>query len=509
MINWHRLLVLAHRYIGIGLGLLFVVWFVSAFVIMYTGGMPSLTDAERLQHQTNLQLFEVRVTPQHAQLLTQRSDAPVLRMVMGRPAYQYAAGRGPTVFADDGSFLRQNQVSSRDIVAGFFDIDTDLVERVGRVDEVDQWTLTIRNELPLEKFVLNDADRTEVYVSQQRGQVVLETTARDRFLAWIGAIPHWLYFTSMRAHTETWSATVIILSGVGTVMAVLGIVLIFTQWLRVRPFRLTDAIPYKGLMRWHYIAGLLFGLVTLTWVFSGLLSMDPYRVYERPMLALPSDALQDGVLDLDAFNAVTSMEVGTALAGLSSGRNLKEVRFKRSLGQEYYELLVSDEESSWGFTTLFIDAATLEPKTEFYSPQQIVERVQAVVTGYEVTESRELSSYGSYYYSRPNGDYATPPLPALEMRFDDPGGTWVYADLFKGELVYRIHRVGRVQRWLYNGLHSLNFRFWYANRPIWDIGVIVLLTGGLTLCGLGTFLGFRRMYRNLMRWFRNRAVASQ
>ena len=86
MINWHRLLVLAHRYIGIGLGLLFVVWFVSAFVIMYTGGMPSLTDAERLQHQTNLQLFEVRVTPQHAQLLTQRSDAPVLRMVMGRPA---------------------------------------------------------------------------------------------------------------------------------------------------------------------------------------------------------------------------------------------------------------------------------------------------------------------------------------------------------------------------------------------------------------------------------------
>ena len=29
-------------------------------------------------------------------------------------------------------------------------------------------------------------------------------------------------------------------------------------------------------MRWHHYAGLIFGVVTTTWIFSGLLSMDPW-----------------------------------------------------------------------------------------------------------------------------------------------------------------------------------------------------------------------------------------
>ena len=34
--------------------------------------------------------------------------------------------------------------------------------------------------------------------------------------------------------------------------------------------------PYPGWLRWHHYAGLLFGVVTFTWTFSGLLSMDPF-----------------------------------------------------------------------------------------------------------------------------------------------------------------------------------------------------------------------------------------
>jgi hypothetical protein len=32
---------------------------------------------------------------------------------------------------------------------------------------------------------------------------------------------------------------------------------------------------YVGWMRWHYVTGAVFGVLTLTWVFSGWLSMDP------------------------------------------------------------------------------------------------------------------------------------------------------------------------------------------------------------------------------------------
>ena len=36
----------------------------------------------------------------------------------------------------------------------------------------------------------------------------------------------------------------------------------------------------------------------------------------------------------------------------------------------------------------------------------------------------------------------------------------------------------RLLRWLYQGLHSLDFPFLYFERPLWDIVVIVLSIGG-------------------------------
>ena len=38
--------------------------------------------------------------------------------------------------------------------------------------------------------------------------------------------------------------------------------------------------PYRGWFYWHHIAGLLFGIVTMTWAFSGLLSMNPWGFLE-------------------------------------------------------------------------------------------------------------------------------------------------------------------------------------------------------------------------------------
>ena len=65
----------------------------------------------------------------------------------------------------------------------------------------------------------------------------------------------------------------------------------------------------------------------------------------------------------------------------------------------------------------------------------------------------------------------------LRVKFDDPLETWVYVDPELGQIVASIHRLHRVERWLYNGLHSLDFGFWYDRRPLWDIGMILLELG--------------------------------
>ncbi len=52
---------------------------------------------------------------------------------------------------------------------------------------------------------------------------------------------------------------------------------------------------------------------------------------------------------------------------------------------------------------------------------------------------------------------------------------------------------------VFNGLHSLDFAFWYDRRPLWDVGLIVLMLGGLASTGIGVWLGAGRIRRALAR----------
>ena len=60
-----KLIILLHRYLGIALALIFVLWFASGFAIIYTGGMPTLTENERLTRLPDLNLESISVTPFH------------------------------------------------------------------------------------------------------------------------------------------------------------------------------------------------------------------------------------------------------------------------------------------------------------------------------------------------------------------------------------------------------------------------------------------------------------
>ena len=50
MSRFRTVVILTHRYLGIPLSFVFVIWLASGIVMMYAGGMPSLTPAARLAH---------------------------------------------------------------------------------------------------------------------------------------------------------------------------------------------------------------------------------------------------------------------------------------------------------------------------------------------------------------------------------------------------------------------------------------------------------------------------
>ncbi len=122
----------------------------------------------------------------------------------------------------------------------------------------------------------------------------------------------------------------------------------------------------------------------------------------------------------------------------------------------------------------------------------------AAMPGVDVEDSTWLEDYDAYYYDR----RGTRPLPVLRVRFDDPQQTWLYLDPGRGAIVLKEERLTRLNRWLYHGLHSLDFPFLYAKRPLWDIVVILLSVGGIVLSVTTVSQSWRRLRRHARRFDR-------
>ena len=523
---FRRAVILSHRYLGIVLSLLVIMWFATGITMMYWGGMPRVTPELRLERLDPVDFARVRLTPAEA-LARAELDTPgrvTLVTLLDRPAYRFGSRDSTVVFADTGDVLDELSLEqAQDVAASFTRMPASQVHHVRTLYEVDQWTLQSR--LPLQKFRVDDEAGTEVYVQPSTGDVAMLTTRSSRGWAWVSTIPHWMYFTALRTNQPLWYRLVVWTSALACVLAVLGLVLGVTQ-LRPRAFRLkadatnrsrlSTAIPYAGAMRWHYISGVVFGVFTLTFAFSGLVSMEPWEWTNAPGLELPRNVLTGGPLDLSPFTAHPPAEWDQVLGN----RPAKEVEFARMLDQPYYVVRSSAVERDEGDrerlhqpypirhariedNRVLIAADTFTARRGLFDQAALVERVRAAAPGARVVESELLSEYDAYYYSR----VGQVPLPAVRIKFDDPAETWVYVDPSLSQVVTAINRWGRVERWVYHGLHSLDFPYLYNSRPSWDIVMIVVCLGGLTSSGIGFVLGLRRMRGSVARTLRVREAS--
>ena len=506
-------LIAIHRYLGIALSLLFVVWFISGIGMMFAGGMPTLSLQERLQRESSIDLARIKLTPAEAERAANEGsgdEGPFtggrasIRTLLDRPVYRV---NGRLVFADNGEVLNSiDEATAKQIAGRFMNVPAGEMQYT-LLTSRDQWTLT-GLELPLHKIGLEDG--TQLYISTETGEVVQKTTRGSRALAWVAAIPHWFYFTSLRENQPLWYRVVCWTAGIGCVLALAGVALSFTQLKIKRPFklsRISSYIPYAGWMRWHYIVGSVFGILTFTWVFSGLLSMEPFAWLTGPTLdGNLRSALTGGSVDATEFPVIDAEN----WKRLIPDRQVKEIDYTRIQGDPYFVVRTSPETvddsrdrphqpyySQTGVdpTRVLIHAKTMQVRSEPFSADSLMSRVRETWPDVRVLESSMLTRYDSYYYSR-DGQR---PLPVLRVKFDDPVQTWIYIDATMSQQVAAIHRLDRFERWIYNGFHSLDFSFWYYNTPVWFTGVILLSLGGTAVSVLGMYLGFVRMGRGTRR----------
>jgi hypothetical protein len=472
-----------HRWMGVCLCVPFLVWFLSGFVLMYCD-YPAVSEQTRFEHLSPLKNNTVRISPAEAAARAgvSQPDEARLSSILSRPVYRFRSSGGiAVVYADSGEvFHGFQEEQARQMGAAWPHLHPEDARLESRqIQEDDQWTVQqhYRMYRPLWKFSWPDGEET--YVSDVSGEVVQYTTRHSRLGAYFGAIPHWIYITQLRRRAATWSRVVILISAAGTIVTFLGLVIGLWMYSPSKRYRFRGSpshIPYSGQVRWHMVLGLTFGFVTFTWILSGLFSMDPIRWPEN----LIEEKIEQQLVGAN-WNGSDFAGVSSALSKLQQYLQPRELVLTYLKGKPTYLALESPTE-----TALLTDGSSAQTLLDEQSLKSIVAQA---AQPYSIIESRLITHYDAYYFDRNNQLR----LPALFVRLDDPQQSILYLDLYSGRVARSYSRWERLDRWLYEGLHDFDIPWLYRHRPLWDIIVIVCLSGGVWQSVTGIVIAARRV----------------
>ncbi|QHJ01210.1 hypothetical protein GT347_26410 [Xylophilus rhododendri] len=475
-------LVWLHKWLGVTLALLFLMWFLSGLVLYFVP-FPNLGQAERLAALPELPASgPALMTAQEAASRNGlRFSEARLGMLDGRPVWRLLAG-SPAVWTvvdavDASRVAPLDAAHARTVAEAFSGRHAVGAEPIDR----DQWTVPqgLNPYRPLFKIALDGDDGLELYVSAGAAEVVRDTRRAERFWNWVGAVPHWIYPTVLRQFPLAWNRTVVWLSIPGVVLAASGLALGVWQLFLNR----SRWIPYRKFwMRWHHIAGLAAGVVTLSWIFSGLMSMNPFDVFSPRGATAAERGAWAGA------PAVATLRPDEALA-VARGHGLaaRELELLQVGGHAWYRL--RDAEDSW----LLPADANAPAEAVRALPDALLQPLMSSLRPRARTPQIErLSAYDDLYYSRdPQSAEArfNRPLPVWRLAW--PDGVTIYADPASARLLLRVDDSGRWQRLFYNGLHSFDFAPLMARPWLRHLLVVGFSLLGTALCLTSCVIAWR------------------
>lgn len=494
-----KLVIFVHKWLGVALALFFLMWFVSG-VVLYFVPFPSLTQAERLAPLPPLQLPNgcclaapeavqragLRASGAGEARLGMLGDVPVWRLQATSADHDSRKGAGApgprwhTVDARTGVLIAPLTTAQAATVAEAFSgrraIATEWVER-------DQWTVPQGLDVhrPLVKVLMDSDDGLELYVSPGAAEVVRDTRRAERFWNWLGAVPHWIYPTVLRQFPKAWHHVVVWLSIPSVVLAATGIVLGIWQLFLNRQ----RWIPYRKFwMRWHHILGLVAAVFTLTWMFSGLMSMNPFGVFTGRAADPQARTQWAGEAPITTRGPAEAV----ALA-MAEGLVPLEVDTLRIAGQVWYRVRGQGE----GVVQRLVRADGPDAAVAAAVPNAtVLAALQGLRPGVPPLAIELLTQYDGLYYAR-HHDASTSfsrPLPIWRAHWADDEVT-VYADAASARIVMRADATTPWQRVLYNGLHSLDFAPLMARPALRTTLIVGLSLLGVALCVTSCVVAWR------------------
>lgn len=534
-----RWILLGHRWLGIGTCLLFFLWFLSGVVMMYVGH-PKLTWQERLEHLPPLKASQSLLSPadafRQAGIHGTVTDLRLANARAGQPVYiaQVRPDSKPapdaprpephlvaldartgtllpptdpaTALASAQVYLEQGGLSHpssssalpassprQPSPAGAQDTPGKPLYQGITVEDAHTHSAAMDLHRPLHKVLLPDAEQTLLYISGTTGEVVRDAPRLERGFNYLGAWLHWLYL--FRDTAIDWTDLIIWLSIIGTVATLSGFLAGIIRWRFSRPYRSGSRSPFApGALRWHHILGLVFALTTFTWIFSGLMSMNPWDIFEADESII--DARRISNPDTQPSRAIATPQA------LLASTPVRELQWHTLLDKARVKAIrAHDVPPGSTDQPVLLSARSGKPYT--LEPERLRSALFTLQAGYP-PRIDILQQDDFYYYSRTEhtmtGGRKPHPLPIWRVRYDDPNQTWLHIDPATGQVLNELDSYQRTERWLFALLHSWDWLPLLQNRPLWDIVMLVLAAGGLALSATGIWIAGHRLHIKTRRW---------
>src|SRR6185503_3546622 len=142
-------LIFLHRWVGIALCVVFLLWFPSGIGMMYWG-FPEVSAGDRLDHSPKLDPAKILLSPEEAAEKAGMQANPAqmrLNSFDGRPVYRFGGGGrggrggGRIIYADTGEEQTDVNDAMLDRIASAWAKHPIAEAKKISVEEVDQWTV--------------------------------------------------------------------------------------------------------------------------------------------------------------------------------------------------------------------------------------------------------------------------------------------------------------------------------------------------------------------------------
>lgn len=477
-----------HKILGLPLSIIFLVWFISGTVMIFTGSFPR---AGREVPADKAPSLSSGLPSADSILRASRLEGGSLREVsshLGRPIATIARrDTSVSLYLDDMTTVGAFEESQRDRIITQWCASP--VERIDTLHDVDIWIPfeRWRDEMPVYKYHFADNGRHQLYMTRD-GRVIQFSDRSQRIRALWGSVPHWLYITCLRKHQTAWIETVKWAALLGCIMCLAGIIYSIMIMYAGRRHHGFFHNPFKKFWpRWHFITGLTFGLFAITFAFSGYMSLAP----------VPSWLLKDsGNTEMRQGRRSRGQHMSTDAPQLppldfreiiARHDSVKRIEFNDFNGHPFLTAVFPN--SSARFDGM--DSTRLRPMT--LTEDMAAESLARIYLDSVSRQIETIHTYDDDYFGM---DKKRTPLPVIRAIIDDKLHTRIY---FNPETMTsrRVDDNSRLHTLLYTKLHKLQFKCLTDRPALWYAVMLFILAGGSFLSLTSVVLTFSWLMRVL------------